>query len=128
VHQRLGRLEEAAVELREAQALQAAVLGPENPRTLGTHVVLGNVYREQGAADRSRAELERALGGMDRRLAPGHPRLAELQVDLAATLRMLGEDSVADSLLVAAVPRLVEVYGTDDRRTRRALALQAPGR
>lgn len=113
VSYRLAGRYAAARQLDEATYERRLMQGEFHPRTLGSASAVGRDMREAGRYADSVKWLERLLGIAQRRPEP-HPRtVAEIEVNLAASLRAVGRFAEAAPHVESAYSKLRTLYDAD---------------
>lgn len=102
-------LDEATYERRRSSER----MGVGHPRTIGTADSLGRDLRETGEYGRSVVWLTELLATARRQNEPSRRAIAQVQVNLAASLRAVGKNGEAEPLLSDAYKTLRELFGED---------------
>ena len=106
-----GRYAEASTLDERVYERRLILLRPLHPRTLVTANAVGRNMREAGRYEQSVAWLQEQLNLCLSEPEPNPRILAEIQVNLSASLRAVGRHSEVSPLLDAAYATMTAVYG-----------------
>jgi tetratricopeptide (TPR) repeat protein len=113
----LGKLDEAAAEVRAVVTGRQRVLGPDHPDTLVSRGNLAIVLRDLGRLDEAEAEVRAVLAARRRMLGPDHPDSLVSRGNLALVLHDLGRLDEAEAEVRAVLQNRQRVLGPDHPAT-----------
>ncbi len=112
-----GRYDEAATQLRTALDTRRVLLGPDDPQSIESMVMLADADRQAGALKESEALLVEALERRERLLGDRHPDSLDTCLHLARTYIEMDRLQDARSLLEAAWKRSEAIRDDHDDLT-----------
>ena len=119
----LGRIEDlkqshdaAQALYREALALRDEALGPDDVNRATTLRLLANSLAYAGEREEALHEYARARAILDKVHGPGHPEVAQVDLNVALTLAQMGDTVAAEQRAEGALEVWTRVFGADSLR------------